>query len=389
MQSRTHRLTRFLGGLAVALAVAAVSAPAAPTPVPKLMLKAAAPAKPAPKAPPRAQPRTPSQPRRRTRAPQPQSKNHASARGAFKAVAARANASTVAIHCGGKQVALGAVVDAGGYVLTKASELLSSPQCRFRDGCTLAATIVGEDDRNDIALLKVSARGLTPIQWTDNGALPVGSWVVTPGLDDVPVSIGVVSVAARKGPGGRRSNRGFLGFSFSGPDTEARVGRVIPKTAAQQAGLKAGDLILKIDDKPVKDRAGLLGLLARTKAGQKITVRLKRGEKNLDVPAILGAYPAGGRVNPQQVMGGALSERRTGFDTIIQHDSILAPNQCGGAAVDADGKAVGINISRAGRVESYILPAALARKLVARLIAAQPPKVPATGNPGKKSKGEG
>ena len=286
-------------------------------------------------------------------------------------------------------MALGAVVDAGGYVLTKASELLSSPQCRFRDGRTVAATVIGEDDRNDIALLKVSAKGLTPITWADNGALPVGSWIVTPGLDDVPVSIGVVSVAARKGPGGRRTNRGFLGFSFGGTGIEARVGRVIPKTAAQRAGLKAGDLILKIDNTPITDRMGLLSLLGRTKAGQKITVHLKRGQKAMDVPATLGVYPVGGRVNPQQVMGGALSERRTGFESIIQHDSTLAPNQCGGAALDAEGKAVGINISRAGRVESHILPAALAQKLVARLLTAQTPKAPATGNPGKKSKGEG
>jgi len=363
--------------MVIALAVAAVAAPAAPKTAPKPPTpapKATAPAKPAPKPqPPTRRSRIVPGIRRRTRAPQPHSKNHSSARSAFKTVAARANASTVAIHCRGKQVALGAVVDAAGYVLTKASELTSTPQCRFRDGRTLAATVVGKDDRNDIALLKIPAKSLKPIQWTDNGTLSVGSWIVTPGLDDVPVSIGVVSVAARKGPTGRRTNRGFLGFSFGGTGIEARVGKVIPRTAAQKAGLKPGDLILKIDNKPIKDRMALLALLGKTKPGQKITVHLKRGEKEMDLPATLGAFPAGGRINPQQVVGGALSERRTGFESIIQHDSTLLPNQCGGAALDADGKAVGINISRAGRVESYILPAALAQKLIARLMTAQSP----------------
>jgi len=111
-------------------------------------------------------------------------------------------------------------------------------------------------------------------------------------------------------------------------------------------------------------------VLRQTKPDQEITLRVRRGEKELDLSAALGKYPAGGWINPQQYAGGDLSERRTGFERIIQHDSTLQPNQCGGPALDADGKAVGINISRAGRVESYILPASLVRPLIAKLKAA-------------------
>jgi serine protease Do len=37
---------------------------------------------------------------------------------------------------------------------------------------------------------------------------------------------------------------------------------------------------------------------------------------------------------------------------------VLAPAECGGPLVGLDGRAVGLNIARAGRVASYALPAA-------------------------------
>jgi serine protease Do len=71
-----------------------------------------------------------------------------------------------------------------------------------------------------------------------------------------------------------------------------------------------------------------------------------------------------------------LSERRGGFSLAIQHDSVLKPADCGGPIVDLDGKAVGLNIARAGRVESYALPAAVVRASVAKLL-----EIPLTAAP--------
>ena len=146
----------------------------------------------------------------------------------------------------------------------------------------------------------------------------------------------------------RPPNRGFLGISFPRTGSEARIGQVLPKTGAARAGLKVNDVIVKVDNKPVKDRSALLRLLGRTKPKQKVKLHIKRGDKELDVAATLGPYPPGGRVNPQQTIGGALSERRTGFESFIQHDSTLLVNQCGGPAVDSAGKA-------SGNVPSFIL----------------------------------
>jgi DNA repair exonuclease SbcCD ATPase subunit len=46
----------------------------------------------------------------------------------------------------------------------------------------------------------------------------------------------------------------------------------------------------------------------------------------------------------------------------------LAPEECGGPLVDLDGRVVGINISRAGRVNSYALPVSLVQNVYQRLL---------------------
>jgi serine protease Do len=68
------------------------------------------------------------------------------------------------------------------------------------------------------------------------------------------------------------------------------------------------------------------------------------------------------RGNMQDSMGSILSNRRGGFPVILQHDTVLRHTDCGGPLVDLDGKVVGINISRTGRVESYAIPAEVVQK---------------------------
>ena len=51
----------------------------------------------------------------------------------------------------------------------------------------------------------------------------------------------------------------------------------------------------------------------------------------------------------------------------MQHDSVLRPRDCGGPIVDLDGKALGINVARAGRTESYAVPSEAILPLLADL----------------------
>ena len=58
-------------------------------------------------------------------------------------------------------------------------------------------------------------------------------------------------------------------------------------------------------------------------------------------------------------VNGKRSTRLSGFEQVIQHDTVLNPNECGGPVVDSQGRFIGINIARAGRVVSYALPASI------------------------------
>jgi len=327
--------------------------------------------------------------------PQSASRLHGSIKAAFAPLVAGARRSTVRVYCGGRQVALGAVVDAGGHVVTKASELSGPAECRFYDGKRGKAKVVGVDRRNDLALLKLEVGDFVPIPWARSDDPPVGSWVVTTGHDSGPVSLGVVSVRVRRprDPGRAAPSYGFLGISFDSDANLARVGRVFPNTAAARAGLRPGDVITAADEKKARTRGELQSYLRKAKPGDEVTLRLRRGEREFDVKAVLGRWLVGRQLNPQEHMGGRLSERSTGFERILQHDTPLRPNECGGPVLDSSGKAVGINIARAGRVESYALPASLVRSLVAKLkaraSATQPASKPATrpARPGRRGGG--
>ena len=100
-------------------------------------------------------------------------------------------------------------------------------------------------------------------------------------------------------------------------------------------------------------------------------LKITRDEKEQDLRITLGTRPGskGGksRSDQQNNMGSKLSERRAGFPIILQHDSVLKPTDCGGPLVNLDGQVVGINIARAGRVESYAIPSEAVRPLLEKL----------------------
>lgn len=76
-----------------------------------------------------------------------------------------------------------------------------------------------------------------------------------------------------------------LAFMFVGrPVIEPRVDEVLPGSAAEQAGIRSGDLIVSIDGSPIEDFAGLQQAVM-TRAGEPLAVVVDRnGEKiNLEV----------------------------------------------------------------------------------------------------------
>lgn len=293
---------------------------------------------------------------------------HSHVLSAFRDVVSEPSKSTVQVFSDGYKSSLGAIVGKDGYVLTKASELKGKIECQFHDGKRMEAQIVGKEPGMDLALLKVDAHDLPEITWNEAASLPVGSWLATPGLNRDPVAIGVLSVEPRKIP----APSGAMGVQLDMND--ARIIQVMPGSAAEKAGLLAQDLVLKVNGKEVKGRQELVDTIRAFQPGEKVDLLVQRGSDELAVTVTLGSLAqifqgeGHNRAEFQNNLGSQLSERRAGFPSVIQHDTVLKPSECGGPLVDLDGKVVGINIARAGRVESYALPTAVVKSVLADLI---------------------
>ncbi|MBW3598243.1 MAG: PDZ domain-containing protein [Planctomycetes bacterium] len=290
---------------------------------------------------------------------------------AFREVVADPGKSTVEIICDHETTGLGAVVAANGYILTKASDLKGKTVCKLRDNRRYEAELIGVNKEHDLALLKINVDGLTPVVWTDQSDTPVGSWLATPGLGEDPLSIGVLSAAARS----IAAIRPILGVLLAQADVGPRIDEIMPGSGAEKAELKVGDLIVGVNGAEVQTRESLIQRIGRFQPGDVVRLTVRRGDEEVNIEAMLGPLPDDGEVNRhefQNHLGGALSKRRAGFPSVFQHDTVLQPHECGGQIVDLNGHAVGINIARAGRVASFAIPATVVKEVLASLMKVQP-----------------
>lgn len=97
----------------------------------------------------------------------------------------------------------GFVIDADGYVVTNNHVIGNAEVITviFQDNTRLPATIVGRDEKTDLALLKVkSSKPLPSVKFGDSDALRVGDWVIAVGNPfglGGSVSAGIVSARGR------------------------------------------------------------------------------------------------------------------------------------------------------------------------------------------------
>jgi Trypsin-like serine proteases, typically periplasmic, contain C-terminal PDZ domain len=95
--------------------------------------------------------------------------------------------------------------------------------------------------------------------------------------------------------------RGYLGVSINsvadmteppkGADKGAVVMEVHPGTPAAQAGVKAGDVVVTFDGKPVATAAELTALVTRTSPGARVTLGIVRDGSPVNVNVVVGALP--------------------------------------------------------------------------------------------------
>jgi len=288
---------------------------------------------------------------------------------AFAPVSAQTSNSIVELNVDGNPVALGAVVDTNGLTLTKASEISAGKlTCWLATGEEVEAQLLAVDDDDDVALVRVKAEGLKPIQWTMDQVVE-GQWAITPCLADTPLAVGIISTLPHR----IRPQRALLGVWWDMGATRPTVLRLSRGFGAEKAGVQPGDIILAVDGKSVTNREQVVDILQEFRDGQTVRMRFQRAEKEFDESIRLMTPKAGQDEfdlyadEQENQLSGDVSLRSEGFDQAIEHDTVLGPWQCGGPLVNLDGKTIGLNIARASRVATYALPASLARQILTKL----------------------
>ncbi|MFM9910866.1 MAG: PDZ domain-containing protein [Chitinophagaceae bacterium] len=132
------------------------------------------------------------------------------------------------------------------------------------------------------------------------------------------------SLAPLQGVGESYSGEPFAGFSFSNGNkaflgvsadeedgTGAKIISVTPKSAAEKAGLKKGDIITKIETHSIEDRGDLTEAIGNYKPEDKVTITYKRDGKENKVTAILGKNKTTGIARTWNSTEPALGELRT------------------------------------------------------------------------------
>ncbi|MCX4193964.1 DegQ family serine endoprotease [Methylophaga sp. OBS1] len=99
----------------------------------------------------------------------------------------------------------GFVLSEDGFILTNHHVIRDAEEIivRFSDRTELEAELLGSDERSDVALLKVDAKGLKAVKLGDSNALQVGEWVLAIGSPfgfDYSATAGIVSALGRSLP---------------------------------------------------------------------------------------------------------------------------------------------------------------------------------------------
>lgn len=269
--------------------------------------------------------------------------------------------SVAQVLSGGRPVALATIVSSDGYLLTKRSELSGDPiRIRLHDGRLYPARVAAVRRRNDLALLRVDANvSLTPLSFVDHTP-SVASFLVSVGRTGRPIGLGVLGVQARK-----IEHQGRLGVMLNdNADGRAVVEDVFPNSGAMSAGIVAGDLIVAINGRSEVNKSSVIETLRGMFPGEDVRLtilrpNMNRGLDTLEMDARIRDFDLMRESENDSRVNGPRNDRLSGFDRVIQHDTVLDPDECGGPVLDTAGQVIGINIARAGRVVSYALPASL------------------------------
>jgi serine protease Do len=289
-------------------------------------------------------------------------------------------AYTAQILKDGKQVALGTVITADGYIITKSSEVIFGEiSCKVGEE-TYEAKVLRSDNIYDVALIKVEAEELTAVQWnTDIAPAQRGTWLLSPNYNGEAAAIGILSheprtIRRKSATVISNTNKVFLGVVLDHQENIPNVLQVVEGGAAKEAGILKGDRILAINGAEMKTSTQVVEELGKFKVDDTIKLKVLRSEKEVVLESKL--KPRNVKSNNLRkdaleklsLKGGTISKRNSAFPLAITHDSIIQANQCGGLLVNLKGEIIGMNIARANRTATYAIPISVVEEIIEGLI---------------------
>lgn len=250
--------------------------------------------------------------------------------------------TTVRISCGDAEIS-GVVMHRGGYIVTNRHAVVSGEavSVRLPDNREFAATVVGSDVMTDLAVLYIDAPGLTPAVFGDSEGVQVGDSVCairhsgtltegtvqaladgavpaigtdtdihsgSPLLDCYGRVIGirnacqVVPSATVKTVVEQLVHQGFVsgrpGLGICCEPVSERyqcyydlpAGLYVSQVTADSA-LESGDILLAVGGKPVSDSESLNSLLCGYDIGDRVTLTVLRGDRQINLTAAIEPTP--------------------------------------------------------------------------------------------------
>lgn len=264
----------------------------------------------------------------------------------------------------------GVITSADGFILTNNHVIQNADEInvRFANREEYSATIIGRDEKSDLALIKIEAKEDLPFAaMGDSDKLRVGDWVIAIGNPfgfEQTVTAGIVSAKGRSLDGGGYKNfiqtdasinpgnsggplfnmngemvgintaiysrnggnigigfaipiniaqnimdqlkktgkvtRGWLGVMIQSVNKEiadqfglerpigALVGEVTPDSPAEKAGIRAGDIIIRFNDKEITQMNMLPTMVGQTPIDSKAEVTIFRDNREETVEVIIG-----------------------------------------------------------------------------------------------------
>jgi S1-C subfamily serine protease len=222
---------------------------------------------------------------------------------------------------------------------------------RLYDGTKLTGRVVGTDEVNDVAVVKVDRTGLPAAPLAVGQAVQVGQLAVAIGspfglnetvtagiisatdrvLQDgreviqtdapinpgnsgglladrrgrvIGINVGIgfaipIDLAARSAAAiaqGKQVQTGYLGVSAADPGGNqdgALVQEVVSGSPAAKAGLQAGDLVTAVDGQAVQNSGEMVARIRGHKPGDKVTITVDRNGSQTTISATLGERPGG------------------------------------------------------------------------------------------------